>query len=71
MKIIKFIVGTIISIVALAVATKIAAFILGIVGFTVALVVIVLKLALFLGIVALILWGITRLMSPKSQSESV
>lgn len=71
MKILKFVIGTIISIVALAVATKIAAVILGIVGFTVALIFIALKLALVVGIVALILWGISRLMSTKSQSESV
>jgi hypothetical protein len=71
MKIIKFVIGTIVSIVALAVATKIAAFILGIVGFTVALLFIVLKLALIIGIVALIVWAVSRLLSSKNQSESV
>lgn len=71
MKIIKFVIGTIVSIIALAVATKIAALILGIVGFTVALLFIVLKLALIAGIVALIVWGVSRLFSSKSQSETV
>ncbi|MGB5038911.1 MAG: hypothetical protein WBQ66_20060 [Blastocatellia bacterium] len=71
MKIIKFVLGTIVSIVALALATKIAAFILGIVGFTLALVFLALKLALILGIVALIIWAVSRLLSSKSQSETI
>ena len=70
MKIIKFIVGTIISIVALAIATKIAAIILGIVGFTIALLFVLLKLALLIGIAALIIWAVSKLFS-KRESESV
>ena len=71
MKIVKFIIGTVISIVALAIATKVAAFILGIVGITVFLVGLVLKLALLAGIAALIIWAISKLLSPKNQSESI
>jgi len=71
MKIVKFIIGTVISIVALAIAAKVAAFILGIVGITVFLVGLVLKLALLAGIAALIIWAISKLLSPKNQSESI
>ena len=46
MKIVKYIVGTIISIVALAIATKIAAIVLGALGFLAALAMLLLKLAL-------------------------
>lgn len=70
MKIIKFIFGTIISIVALAIATKIAAIILGIVWFSVALVVVLLKLALIVGIAAFIIWALSKVFS-KRESETV
>ncbi len=71
MKIIRFIVGTIISIVALAIATKIAALILGTLAFVVALLFFLLKLALIGGIVALIIWGVSRLFAQNRESQSL
>ena len=71
MKIIKFIVGTIISIIAVAIATKIAAFILGLLGLGLALLALLLKLAFIIGAVAFAFWIVSKLFSNKRESESL
>lgn len=68
MKIIKFIFGTVISIIAVAIATKIAAFILGVASLVVFLLLILLKLMLIVGVAALIIWGVSRLFSDKRRT---
>jgi len=70
MKIIKFIVGTVISIVALAIATKLAALILGVTFFFVGLLFVLLKLALIVGIAAFVIWAVSRLFSSSRTSEN-
>lgn len=69
MKFIKVIVGTIASIVAIAIATKIAAFILGLLGIVVAVAALFIKLAIIIGIVMLAIWIVGKVLSPK-KSES-
>jgi hypothetical protein len=71
MKILKFVIGTVISIVALAIATKLAAIILMVLGGVVALVFFVLKLALVIGIAMFIIWLVSRLFAQRRRGESV
>ena len=70
MKTIKFIIGTIISIIALAIATKIAALILGVFGFLVGLVLLLVKLAILIAIVAFVIWVFKKVTSSDNRSES-
>ena len=70
MKIIKFIVGTIISIVALAIATKLAALILGIVFTLVGIVFFLLKVALIVAIALFIFWVVSKVLESTRKSES-
>jgi hypothetical protein len=71
MKIIKFIIGTIVSIIALAIATKIAAIILGVLSFGFILLLFLLKLAIIVAVVAGALWLLSRIFSSKRRSESM
>lgn len=71
MKIIRFIVGTVISMIALAIATKLAAVILGVVFTIAAIVFFVLKVALIMGIVLFVFWAISRLLTQSRRSESL
>ena len=70
MQIIKFIVGTVVSIIALAIATKLAALVLGIVFTIVGILFFVLKVALIVGIALFIFWAISKLMNNSRKSES-
>ena len=65
------IVGTIISIVALAIATKIAALILGVFGFVAALLVLLLKLAILIAVVAFVIWLFKKVTGTENRSETV
>jgi hypothetical protein len=71
MKILRFIIGTIISIVALAIATKLAAFILSVLGFVVGLAFFLLQVALVVGIALFIIWLVSRLFMDRRRSENV
>ena len=70
MKTIKFIIGTIISIVALAIATKIAAFIIALLGIVVGLAVLLLKLAIIIAIVGFVIWVFKKVTSSENRTES-
>jgi hypothetical protein len=69
MKIIKFILGTIISIIAVAIATKIAAVILTLLGIAFFLVVLVVKVAFIVAAVAFGFWLVSKIFS-KRETES-
>jgi hypothetical protein len=71
MKILRFVIGTIISIVALAIATKLAAMILAALGFVVGLVFLLLKVALIVGIAMFIIWLVSRLLADRRRSETL
>lgn len=70
MHVIKFIIGTVISIIALAIATKLAALVLGVVFTIVGILFFVLKVALIVGIAMFIFWAISRLLNNSRKSES-
>jgi hypothetical protein len=70
MKIIRFIVGAVISVVALAIATKLAAFVLGLAFTLLAIVVFVVKVALIVGVAMFIFWAVSRLMQNTRKGES-
>jgi hypothetical protein len=71
MKVIKFIVGTIVSIIAVTIAAKVAAFILGVLGFGLAVLLLLLKLAFLLAVVAIVFWALSRIFRQKDGPESV
>jgi hypothetical protein len=71
MKILRFIIGTVISIVALAIATKLAAIILTALGIVVGIVFLILKVALIVGIAMFIIWLVSKLFAEKRRNEAV
>lgn len=71
MKILRFIIGTVISIVALAIATKLAAIILTALGIVVGIAFLILKVALIVGIALFIIWLVSRLFAERRRNEAV
>lgn len=69
MKILRFIFGTIASIVALAIATKLAALILGVLGFAVGVIFLILKASLVVAIALFLVWLVSRVMQSRRGSE--